>query len=118
VVAWTLRPDNAGAAWLRWASPAVTTSGELQDGWLRSQQLQGGEPGQLRTLTGVSEWQVYFFQGNAWSNAQSTGNVAAPAASASAPARQALPSGVRLVLVFAEGSGVGGSLIRDTLVGP
>ena len=118
VVAWTLQPDSAGATWLRWASTTATTQGELQEGWLRSQQLQGGEPNQLRALNGVSQWQVYFFQGNAWSNAQSTGNVAAPGAGASAPARQALPSGVRLVLNFAQGSGANGSLIRDALIGP
>lgn len=118
VVAWTLQPDSAGSTWLRWAGPAATTVAELQDGWLRSQQLQGSEPGQLRALSGISQWQIYFFQGNAWSNAQSTGNVAAPSAGASAPAKQALPSGVRLVLNFAEGSGVSGSLIRDTLIGP
>lgn len=118
VVAWTLQPDSSGSTWLRWAGPAATTQGELQDGWLRSQQLQGGEPTQLRALSGLSAWQVYFFQGNAWSNAQSTGNVAAPSAGASAPARQALPSGVRLVLNFAQGSGVSGNLTRDALIGP
>jgi general secretion pathway protein J len=66
----------------------------------------------------VSEWQVYFFRGNAWSNAQSSGDVAAPAAGASAPARQVLPSGVRLLLSFAEGSGRIGSVTRDTVLGP
>ena len=46
---------------------------------------------------------------------------AAPAPGA-APApravRQALPSGVRLVLAFAPGSGLNGSLVRDTLLAP
>ena len=42
------------------------------------------EPGQLRALQGLTGWQVYYFVGNAWSNAQSTGNlVVTPAASAS-----------------------------------
>ena len=116
LVVWSLRPEEGGNSWRRWAGPAVTTSGALQDNWLRSQQFQGDEPGQLRTLSGVSQWQVYFFQGNAWSNAQSTGNVAAPDPSASGPQRQALPSGVRLVLSFAPDSGQSGSLIRDTLL--
>jgi general secretion pathway protein J len=119
VVAWSLRPDIGGTTWLRWAGPAVTVSGELQDSWLRSQQLQGTEPEQLRTLIGLSQWQVYFYQGNAWSNCQSTGNtVAAVAAGASAPPRQALPSGVRVVLSFAPDSGVSGTLTRDTLIVP
>lgn len=121
VVVWSMRPQGTSNAWERWASPAVTGSAALQDSWFTSQQLQGGEPGQLRALEGLSQWQVYFFQGNSWSNAQSTGNLAAPApaapASAAAP-RQALPSGVRVVLSFAEGSGLNGTLTRDSLLGP
>lgn len=121
VVAWSMRPQGSANAWERWAGPAVTGSAALQDSWFASQQLQGGEPGQLRTLEGLSQWQVYFFQGNSWSNAQSTGNVAAPMpaapASAAAP-RQALPSGVRVVLSFAPGSGLNGTLTRDSLLGP
>lgn len=121
VVVWSMRPQGTGNAWERWAGPAVTGSAALQDSWFTSQQLQGGEPGQLRTLEGLSQWQVYFFQGNSWSNAQSTGNVAVPAPAAAASAatpRQALPSGVRVVLTFAEGSGLNGTLTRDSLLGP
>jgi general secretion pathway protein J len=122
LVVWSLRPGadatQAGAGLLRWAGPAVTGSGELQEGWLRSQQFQGVEPGQLRTLAGVSQWQLYCFRGNAWSNCQSSGDLASPAPGASAAPRQALPSGVRLVLGFAEGSGMNGSLTRDVALGP
>ena len=120
VVAWSLRPESTDNAWRRWASPAVTGSAALQDSWIASQQLQGGEPGQLRAIEGVSQWQVYFFQGNAWSNAQSTGNVVAAAAPAASGVtlRQALPSGVRVVLSFAPGSGLAGTLTRDVMLGP
>jgi len=105
VVVWTLRPDlsaaGSGAVWDRWAGPSVTTTGQLQDSWLRSLQLQGGEPGQVRTLTGLDHWQIYFFQGNAWSNCQSTGNLAPstttvtggfPVSSAAAPASSSASS--------------------------
>jgi general secretion pathway protein J len=126
VVAWSLRPDDSGGAWVRWAGPSVTTTGALQDSWLRSLQLQGGETGSLRTLTGLSGWQVYFFQGTNWANCQSTGDIAA--ATAATPAsgsasevtrapRQGLPTGVRAVLSFAPGSGLNGDLTRDTLLG-
>lgn len=121
VVAWSIRPEENSSAWVRWAGPPVTTTAALQDSWLRSLQLQGGEPGALRTLAGLSGWQVYFFQGNGWANCQSTGDIAAPsppASGASAPPRQALPAGVRLVLSFAPGSGMSGDLTRDTLLGP
>ena len=104
VVVWALRPGTDTYTWWRWASPPVTTVGELQDHWLRTQQFQGGETGQLRTLDGLTAWQVYFYRSNAWSNCQSTG--------------QGLPSGVRIVLGFAPGSGQNGSLTRDALLEP
>jgi general secretion pathway protein J len=114
LIVWSLRDGR----WLRWAGPAVTLSRDLQESWLRSQQLQGSETTQVTVLEGLSDWQVYFFRGNAWSNAQSSGDLAAPAPGASAPARQALPSGVRLALNFAEGSGFLGGVTRDTVLGP
>ena len=119
VVAWSLRPDASNSMWQRWAGPAVTTTKALQQSWLQTQQFQGNETGQLRALGGIDTWQIYFFQGNAWANCQSTGNVAAPAASSPVAALlPTLPSGVRLVLAFAPGSGLNGSLVRDVLIAP
>jgi general secretion pathway protein J len=140
VVVWSLRPDSHGNVWQRWAGPSVTTTSGLQETWMRTQQFQGGETGQLRALTGLDSWQVYFFQG-AWANCQSTLN-AAPAAGATGvfgqgaataasgptgvigtaslppgPATQ-LPTGIRVVLAFAPGSGLVGNLTRDTLIAP
>ena len=118
LVLWAMRDDDGGSVLQRWASPAVTTRSELQDLWLHSQQFQGREAGQVRTLDGLSSWQVYFYRGNAWSNAQSSADVAEPATAASAPARTDLPSGIRLVLEFADSGANTGNLIRDTLLGP
>jgi general secretion pathway protein J len=111
LVAWALR----GNEWQRWAGPVHNRVGPLQESWLASQQLQGNEPGQLRVLEGVDEWQVYFYRGNAWTNAQSSADLAAaPAPGASAPApRDLLPGAVRLVLTLA-----GKSLTRDIALGP
>ena len=124
LVAWAL---NDGA-WQRWASPVTTRVAGLQDHWLASQQLLGTEVGQLRVLEGVESYQVYFYRGNAWTNAQSSGDVvAAPAAPAPAPAsgaapgpvanaapdREVLPGAVRLVLKVD-----GQSLTRDIALGP
>jgi general secretion pathway protein J len=107
VVTWTLQPSPEGTAGggslLRWAGPPVTTRGELQDMWFRTQQFQGLEVGQLRTLKGLSQWQVYCYWNDAWSNCQSTGG--------------GLLKGVRLVLQFAGGD-LRGSLTRDVLVAP
>ena len=121
VVVWSLRTGAAtsGGVLQRWASPIVTGRNELQEHWLRTLQFQGNEPGQLDTLSGVSTWQVVFFRGNAWTNAQSSADLAPVAPSASGViARAQLPLGVRLVLSFAPGSGQTGSLTRDTALGP
>ena len=118
MVVWSLREQR----WLRWAGPVVTKAEALQESWLVSQQLLGNEPAQLRMQEGLAAWQVYFYRGNAWSNAQSSAGAAAPvpvAPGASAPvaARTPLPTGVRVVLEF-EGAGMAGKLTRDVLLGP
>ena len=116
LVTWSLRQG----VWQRAASPLTTRVGELTEYWLRSQQLQGNEPEQLNVLEGVDEWQVYFFRGNAWSNAQSSAGAAttAPPPAPGVPAvitstRAPLPSGVRLVLRIN-----GQSLTRDLALVP
>ena len=147
VVSWALQPDDRGGTWQRWAGPVTTTTHGLQESWFRSQQLQGSEEGQLRALDGLESWQVYFFRGNGWSNCQSADDVApltpvsqpplsvaSPSGAASAgtpalpvptaasgvtvPTRPVLPTGVRIVLAFAAGSGLNGSLVRDVLIAP
>jgi|JI10StandDraft_1071094.scaffolds.fasta_scaffold01717_10 general secretion pathway protein J len=116
LVAWALH----GKRWQRWVSPPVVTVTALQEAWLRSQQLQGSEPEQLVLLDDVNQWQVYFYRGNAWTNAQSTGDLtpataAAPDAAGSAPAvqRETLPNGVRLQIDIG-----GRSLTRDIALAP
>jgi general secretion pathway protein J len=98
LVVWSLR----GTQWLRWAGPVVTRVTELQESWLRSQQLLGDESAQLLLLDGVTELRVEFFRGNAWSNPQSSGDLAPLAPGRGAPQREASLTGVRLVLSFGE----------------
>jgi general secretion pathway protein J len=127
VVAWSLR----GTSLWRWAGPVVTSRRELQDLWLQSQQFMGNEPGQLRTLEGISTWQLLCWRGNSWSNCQSSDDVAAAAPPPPAPggapgappgaqpvAQQLLPTGVRLVLAFGEGAAINGSVTRDVPISP
>ena len=113
LVVWSLRPGAGGGAGVlqRWAGPPVTGVDELQEMWMRSQQFQGNEPGQVDALDGVVTWQLYCHQGTSWANCQSTGNV-------QDDARIALPRGLRLVLSFAEGSGLAGELTRDVALPP
>ncbi len=105
VVVWSLRETG----WLRWTSPPASTASALQDHWLQALQLQAGDAGQLRAVEGVSRWQLYYYRGNAWTNAQSS----ADAAGTESQVRELLPAGVRLVLSFAPGSGFDGALTRD-----
>ena len=115
MVVWSLRGDKL----LRWAGPRVTETSALKDSWIGTQQLMGTEPAQLRTLSGISQWQLYCFRGNAWSNCQSSGDVVAqPPASGSPTPREEPPDGIRLVLSFADGSGFSGSVTRDVSIGP
>ena len=125
LVAWSVR----AGAWQRWAGPVYTRGGELQQGWLRSFQLLGNEPGHLLLADAASDWQIYFHRGGAWTNAQSSGDIVLPqapaapasaasgaeggtAAAATAP-REALPDAVRLVITLD-----GRTLTRDIALGP
>jgi general secretion pathway protein J len=123
LVVWALRETR----WMRWASPVVNSAQGLQEQWLASQQLLGNEPGQLTLYEGLVGWQVYFYRNNAWTNAQSSGdlvNAPNPGSAASAPVvvtRTRLPDGVRLLLTLqqqGEGGESGRTITRDLLVAP
>jgi general secretion pathway protein J len=119
LVVWSLR----GGTWLRWEGTPATTTQTLQDQWMTSQQFIGNESGQLRTVTGIAEWQAYCFRDNAWSNCQSSaGNntvgAAPPPGAASAPVSADPLKALRVVLSFGEGSGFSGSVTRDIALGP
>ena len=113
VVVWTLQDRG----WYRWAAPPVTRIQDLQEWWIRSQSWAAIQGDALRMLDDVSSQQVYFFRGNSWSNAQSTGDVAAPPEQpGSGPVggdNEVLPTGVRLVLALPSGL-----LTRDLMVRP
>ena len=108
LVAWSLREGR----WQRWVGPTFTRLADLSDSWIASQGLLGNEPGHLTMAEGVTEWNVYFHRGGAWTNAQSTGDAAAPSTTGAA-AMEALPAAVRLVITFE-----GGTLTRDIALGP
>ena len=95
LVVWTLQ----GTQWLRWTGPVVTHIGELQESWMRSQQLMGDETGTLKLLDDVSSVHMEFYRGNSWTNAQSSGDQTDDVA---AGRRDKLPQGVRLVLTLGE----------------
>jgi len=112
VVVWSRREG----AWFRWAGPATTTVQGLIDSWNSSQQLMGNETGTLKTLAGLTDWQVYYVAPGAqtWSNAQSStsSGQAAPGGGTTNPVTQ-LPIAVRIVLTFDGSSGLAGTVTRD-----
>ena len=114
LVVWSLRDG----IWQRWASRPVVRQAELLELWMSSYQFLGNEAGTVRALPGVAQWQVYYWRNNAWSNPQSTGDVATPGRGAQNPrpaagSKQRLPEGIRVVLTMAPGSGLNGSITRD-----
>lgn len=112
LVAWQLR----GQRWLRWSSPVVQRYGDLQEHWMRSQQLLGNEPSQLALLDGVTGLQVYFYRRNGWSNAQSSADVVPADPAASQAQRTELPTGVRLLLSLTQPRP--GTVTRSIALGP
>jgi general secretion pathway protein J len=118
VVGWTRRDGR----WLRRQSPALTTRGDLQAAWeqadLWSQNPSDAMRSQEVPIAALTEWQVFYFRGDSWSNPLSSAGEAANAPQprvfgsrvVSAPV---LPDGVRIVLDLPPGRGISGRLQKD-----
>lgn len=122
VVAWSMRDG----AWQRWESTVSSNFNDLLASYQYSLQLQDKSPGLVRAIEGVNAWQLYFYRGNAWSNAMSSDDAAAsPSAAASAvagsdsppPRRVALPTGVKFTMQFSQGGAWSGTLNRTIALG-
>lgn len=138
VVAWARRDVAGSGQWLRWQSPALRTRGEIDVAWQAAAQWAQNPGDALKArevwVSPMSEWQVFFYRSDAWTNPLSSeGNVASgnPGALASgigllgAATAQAIlqganaltaapiPEGVRLVLTLPPGLAISGTLTRD-----
>ncbi|HLO95367.1 MAG TPA: prepilin-type N-terminal cleavage/methylation domain-containing protein, partial [Burkholderiaceae bacterium] len=71
LVAWGVRDGGL----YRWESRIARTRAELQSAWAQSQQALVLDNRRLKALDGVQGWQMYFYRGNSWSNAQSADDV-------------------------------------------
>ncbi|NBQ91031.1 MAG: prepilin-type N-terminal cleavage/methylation domain-containing protein [Betaproteobacteria bacterium] len=119
LVVWSWRQG----VWQRWAAPPTALESTLVQTWAQVPQMLGTEPGHITLAEGVTGWQLYFFRGNAWSNAQSSGDLVnkrsggpeGEAEGRAVPSRERLPQGVRLVLAL-QGPAGAGTLRRDVLV--
>ena len=119
VVAWTLRAGQ----WLRWQSNPISQRGEWTSAWRRAQtwgQTPSAEDRGLEVaVRELSQWQIFFHRGGAWSNPLSsegakpaTEGGAGNTPSGNTPSGSA-PDGIRLVLDLPAGPGLSGKLTLD-----
>jgi general secretion pathway protein J len=116
VVAWSRRSGDSAdslAQWLRWQSPPLRTRGEVALAWAAAAQWAQNPGDDLKKrevrLGPLSQWQVFFYRNDAWTNPLSSAGQQA----AAAPVGTALPEGVRLVLTLPPGQAISGVLTRD-----
>ncbi len=121
VVAWSRRNIDGAGKWLRWQSPPLRTRGELQEAWDRAA-LWAQNPGDAEKLrevvvTGLDDWQIFYFRSDAWTNPLSSGASTSatgiPAAAAAAANVSTVPDGVRVVLTLPPGQALSGVITRD-----
>ncbi len=130
VVAWARRSIDGQGQWLRWQSPSLTDRQALDLAWQKAA-LWAQNPSdddrlrEVRTVA-LTQWQIFFYRSNAWTNPLSSADPAdvAPARSAGVAASATtgaalagtalgLPEGVRLVLTLSAGQAISGTLTRD-----
>jgi general secretion pathway protein J len=122
LVAWTLSEGRL----YRWESATTTTLAELNQAYARAQQSLGQEGNRVVALDGLEGWQLYFYRGNGWSNAQSSDDLTTTSSTSTssttgvttttATTSRVLPTGVRMILQFAPSSGYGGPLTRQIVL--
>jgi general secretion pathway protein J len=143
VVGWSRRVDRGAARWMRWQSLPVTSRGQLDDAWrladawAQNNAATGGAS--EVAITGLQEWQVFYYRSDAWTNplssdqTQASTATAATAATGTATATASaastgttttatprtgirtatVPDGVRIVLTLPSGQAISGELTRD-----
>lgn len=119
VVAWTRRNVQGVDQWLRWQSPPLRTRGEWQNAWLQAAQWARTPSEADRrnevALLPLTQWQLFYYRGGAWSNPLSSTGTEAPATTGSPNAAEtaAAPDGVRLQITLPPGQALSGMLTRD-----
>lgn len=109
VVAWTKDKRNGVDQWLRWQSTPVRTRTQWQTAWTAATTWAQSPSDTARkseiAIADISQWQIYFYRGDAWTNPlSSVGTPAAPGA---------IPDGVRLALTLPQPHPLAGTLTRD-----
>ncbi|QNP49890.1 PulJ/GspJ family protein [Diaphorobacter aerolatus] len=120
VVAWARRTaSNGGQQWLRWQSPPVNTRAAWNTAWQTAAQWartpSSSEAQRETQLFPLADWQLYYFVGGAWANAQSStgGSFAEQTLDGLSAAAAAVPEGVRLQITLPEGGAITGAITQD-----
>ena len=112
VVAWTRRASTG--QWVRWQSPPVQTTQAWEAAWnaasrwgeASSQQGTPAGGSQETAIVAATDWQLYYFRNNSWTNPLSSGSEGANAANTR-------PDGIRLMITLASGQAMAGALEVD-----
>lgn len=118
VVAWTQRNVQGQTHWLRWQSPPLRTRAQWQQAWQQAG-LWARNPGEAEKrgemrLLPVTDWHIFYYRGNAWTNPQSSGAGGPEGEDDDAtPASTSIPDGIRLQLNLAPGQALSGRIMRD-----
>ena len=123
VVAWARRNVQGQSQWLRWQSPPLRTRAQWQQAWQQaaiwSRNPSDADQRTEVVLMPLTDWQIFYYRGGAWSNPQSSsGNndsttSAAEIGGSSAIPSASIPDGVRLQLELPPGQALAGRLTRD-----
>lgn len=118
VVAWSRRTVDGQGQWLRWQSPPLKSRGEVQAAWQKAAiwAQNPSDEDRLREvrLVPLTEWQIFYYRSDAWSNPMSSTGTAT-GTGLGAATNSPVPDGVRLVLTLPPGQAIHGTLTRDWL---
>lgn len=116
VVAWTRRAGigQEVGQWQRWQSAPVRSRGELDLAWTQAQNWARNaavaDRPQEVTVLPLTQWQIFYFRNDAWTNPLSDGGSGKVGAVLTG---NAVPEGIRLVLTLPPGQTLSGSIVRD-----
>lgn len=116
VVAWARRNVRGQSQWLRWQSPPLRTRAQWQQAWQQAA-LWARNPSDADqrvevVLMPLTDWQIFYYRGGAWSNPQSSSGNTAGTGTETNPSTS-IPQGVRLQLALPPGQALAGRLTRD-----
>ena len=122
VVGWTRSNRDGKNLWLRWQSEPLRSRQEWRTAWdaagMWAQSPTEAARQKEIALFAITQWQIYYFRGGAWSNPLSSSGAPAPVTSTpganlSSTSTATVPDGVRLMLTVTAPHPLAGNIIRD-----